>query len=114
MLQLATVKDSYGDFSSRATWNAPETRLMLAVLQDALIVFYRGLDTRDSEAIEAFREVDYWFRDRDFDNVFSFENICSALGISAGCVRDNLNDARRVVLGTGVAFARRPPSRLLR
>lgn len=111
---IADAKYNEGYFSSRTSGRAPEARLMLAVLQDALVVFYRGLDTKDPVILEAYREVDWWFRDRDFDPVFSFENVCSALGISADCVRNTLNDARRTVRASEPAGYRRPPNRSLR
>lgn len=81
--------------ASLALCSAPETRLMIAVLQDALATFQRGLDTSTRKEIEKFREVDRWFRGRDDDSPFSFENICGSLGLDAGCVRERLNDLRR-------------------
>jgi len=70
---------------------APETRLMLAVLQDALATFERGLSMTAGRDVESFREVDRWFRSRDYDSPFSFECICSTLEIDPRCVRDRLN-----------------------
>ena len=70
---------------------APESRLMLAVLQDALATFERDLYASEGRDIESFREVDRWFRSRDYDSPFSFECICSTLEIDPGCVRAWLN-----------------------
>lgn len=73
----------------------PESRLMLAVLQEALSTFQRGINTRVAKEIEAFREVDRWFRSRDYDWPFSFESICYCLHIDPSCVRAELNRLRR-------------------
>jgi hypothetical protein len=73
----------------------PEMRLMMAVLQEALSTFHRGLNPRMAKDLEAFREVDRWFRSRDYDWPFSFENICSCLHIAPSCVRSELNHLRR-------------------
>lgn len=67
---------------------------MLAVLQDALTTFQRGLHSTVREDIEKFREVDRWLRSRDYDGIFSFECICCTLGIDPGCLRAGLNEAR--------------------
>jgi hypothetical protein len=76
-------------------YHLPENRLMLAVLQEALSTFQRGIRSRVAKDIEAFREVDRWFRSREFDWPFSFECICSTLEIDPGCVREGLNRLRR-------------------
>jgi hypothetical protein len=73
----------------------PEMRLMLAVLQEALSTFQRGINTRIAKELEAWREVDHWFRSRDYDSPFSFESICSCLNIDPSCVRAELNQLRR-------------------
>jgi len=57
----------------RAT-DIPEKRLMFAVLLDAVI----HLQRRDSRGAA---EVAQWIREDDEDSVFSFRNICEALGI---------------------------------
>lgn len=75
---------------------SPEDRLMLAVLQDALATFQRGLRSSIREDIEQFREVDRWLRSRDFDGIFSFESICDSLGIDSALLRNRLNEARVV------------------
>ncbi len=73
----------------------PENRLMLAVLQEALGTFQRGVSSRVAKEVEAFREVDRWFRSSDYDWPFSFESICACLHIDPGFVRAGLNQIRR-------------------
>jgi hypothetical protein len=79
-----------GEWPLESHFDAPETRLLLAVLHDALGVFRRGLHSRDCKDREAFREVERWFRSRDYDWPFSFEGICLALRIDPGHVREGL------------------------
>ena len=78
--------------------NAPEARLMLAVLQDALATFQRGLRTSSCKELQAFREVDRWFRCRDADAPFSFESICGTLLLDPHGVREGLNRLQREAL----------------
>lgn len=73
---------------------APEARLLLAVLHDALETWQRGLRSRAGDDVKAFREVDRWFRSDDYDWPFSFENICSTIGVDADHVRDGLHRLR--------------------
>lgn len=88
-------------------YTSPEVGLMLAVLQDALATFQRGLHSADPLDVEKFREVDRWLRSRDYDWPFSFENICSTLRIDADFLRAGLNEIRRDVVGNR-AQARQP------
>ena|SRR5437870_4708532 len=73
-------------------------RLMLAILQDALATLQRGLTSKNPELFEMRREVDEWIRSRDGDWLFSFESICSTLGIDAEYLRGGLNEIRRDAL----------------
>lgn len=73
---------------------APELALMRAVLEDA-IHCYRGRARRrriDPRILQ--READYWFRLRDWDSAFSFNNVCDALGL-------DVESTRLAILGTG-------------
>lgn len=88
------LPDSLTDRTPYGPCDAPETRLLLAVLHDALGNFQRGLHSTSCRDLEAFREVDRWFRSSDYDWLFSFENICSTLGIDADHIRDGLNRLR--------------------
>lgn len=86
--------DSLADRTPLGPCDVPETRLLLAVLQDALGTFQRGLRTTSCKDVEAFREVDRWFRSDDYDWLFSFENICGTLHIDPDHIRDGLNRLR--------------------
>lgn len=82
-------------------YTAPENRLLLAVLQDALATFQRGLNTSERKELETFREVDQWFRNRSYDSPFAFESICCTFRIDSSCVRDVLNKLKRRSLMEG-------------
>jgi hypothetical protein len=94
----STPRRSLADRIPLEPCNAPETRLLLAVLHDALETFQRGLLTSDCKDREAFREVDRWFRSDDYDWPFSFENICGTLLIDPDHIRDGLNQLRIAAL----------------
>lgn len=79
------------------TANSPEKRLMFAVLLDAIAQLRRP-DTR--LAIEA----EEWFRDADDDGVFSFTNVCGALGFEPTMLANG-------ILGNESRIAGRAPLR---
>jgi len=70
----------------------PAESLMLAVLEDAVFCFQRNLfaQTRDKKAL--FQEAEDWILEEGSDWLFSFENICEALGINATYLRKGLMD----------------------
>lgn len=89
--QYGQIPDEWESFLQH---DAPERRLMMAVLEDALATFRRGLERSSCSEIQTFREVDLWFRSQESDSPFSFESICSALRIDPGYVRHGLNRIR--------------------
>jgi hypothetical protein len=64
----------------------PEKRLMLAVLEDAVLVYLRGLQLVPETAA--------WFDADDFDWPYSFANLCDALGLDRDAVRAALRRQR--------------------
>jgi hypothetical protein len=85
--------------------NTPETRLMLAVLEDALATFRRGINSLCPTERQCFREVEQWLRSSDNESPFAFECICWTLGMSPDYVRAGFYQVKRdAVLG------RRPSS----
>ena len=68
----------------------PENRLMLAVLEEALVTFQRGLNSPVPERRKRFFEVDRWVCEKDSDWPFSFENICMTLRIDPDYIRAGL------------------------
>ncbi len=77
-----------------------ETRLMAAVLADAIQVFLKHRHSRTPGGQILFRETETWILSRDRRWLLSFENVCDALHINAGCLRRALHalpDATRAL-----------------
>ena len=90
-------------FAPRCT-ELPEKRLMLAVLEDAVLTLRRHVGDRRARAQRLVREVEQWMEARNRDWLFSFENICAALNFNPSVMRRGL----RAMLGAGVAAAPLP------
>jgi len=72
-----------------------ETRLMVAVLADAIHCYLRDLDaTAVTQRIEL-AELQRWFNARDERNVFGFQNLCEVLEIDADRLRKSLRAEAR-------------------
>lgn len=80
------------------TTASPRNRLMLAVLEEALVTFQRGLVSRKAEQRQHFHEVDRWVRSVDTDWPFAFENICNCLRIDPDYIRAGLRRLKREAL----------------
>lgn len=68
----------------------PEKRLMLAVLEDAVACFQKYIFTGDGKGKVMFCEAEEWIMDENSDRLFSFDNICEALGLNPPYVREGL------------------------
>ena len=71
-----------------------ELKLLLAVLEDAIRCYLRNVNAPDGERRREFVEVRSWFEGgisgaRRAD-IFSFDNLCAALGIEPRCLLDRL------------------------
>ena len=66
---------------------APEKRLMLAMLEGALLDLQRSAVARTPRARRLADEVDTWFAADDEGWPCSFLNVCQALGLDASAVR---------------------------
>lgn len=64
-----------------------ESRLLLAVLKDALRAYLRNLDGRSERARSEFREACAWFSAGNQEGLFAYENVCEALGLEPGRLR---------------------------
>jgi len=69
---------------------APEHRLMIAVLQDAISCLEKYRFATDLEGRSLFEEVTQWVDARDHGWPYSFESICDFLNLDAGSVRRRL------------------------
>ena len=67
-----------------------EKRLMLAVLEEAVLCFQKGSFAGDRRRKSLFRDAEEWIMEENSDWPFSFENICEALGLNSAYLRQGL------------------------
>ena len=91
--RLITVQ--YLDTSRDKPHLEPEQSLMLAVLQDAVFCFQKNLFAPTNIKKALFQEAEDWILEKGCDWLFSFENICEALGINAKYLQKGLMDWKR-------------------
>lgn len=84
------LQAQYYDRLRRKFCLEPEKRLMMAVLDDAIVCFQKYLLARDSRGKKLFREAEEWILGEDSEWVFSFENICEVLELDPRYVRQGL------------------------
>jgi len=73
----------YADLVRRNHTLEGELKLLMAVLEDAIRCYLRNADAKDGERKREFIEVRNWFESTVAGpaGIFSFENLCEALGI---------------------------------
>jgi hypothetical protein len=76
----------------------PEIKLMFAILEDAVVCFYKYALARSRKKERLFREAEDWILEHDSDWIFSFENICSTLGLDPGYLRRGLTQSAEKLL----------------
>jgi hypothetical protein len=76
----------------------PETSLMLAVLEDAVACYQKYALAREGNGLELFRESEEWILQKDAQWLFSFDNICEALGMNPDYLRAGLIRWKRNLL----------------
>src|SRR2546427_4365343 len=84
----------YFETLRRKTLVEPEKRLMLAILEDGINCFQENLRAQDVRRSRLFQDAEAWIVELDGDWVFSFENVCEALGINPAYVRQGLLRSR--------------------
>ncbi len=92
---LATASVPLVDTEACDLTRDPSNRLMLAILEDALVTFQRGLNSPVPWQRRRFHEVDRWVASDDTDWPFSFENICTALMLDPGYIRSGLRKLKK-------------------
>lgn len=68
----------------------PERRLMLAVLEDAIICFQRYLNAKGGKEKKLHQDATAWIFDQNDMRAFSFESICAVCGLDPDYVRRGL------------------------
>lgn len=80
----------YVDLVRRNNVIEGELKLLLAVLEDAIRCYLRNANSEGGERRREFVEVRNWFEGRTtgagHTDIFSFENLCAALGIQPNCL----------------------------
>lgn len=84
------AKFKYLANSRRKTHVEPEKRLMLAVLGDGISCFQKNAAAPHPKGRALFREAKEWILDEDRLWLFSFENICDAVGFDPKYIREGL------------------------
>jgi hypothetical protein len=69
---------------------SPERKLMVAVLEEALIDYQRGSSAHGNNGKERFTEAEAWILETDAEWIFSFVNCCEVLGIDPDYLRQGL------------------------
>jgi hypothetical protein len=70
--------------------DTPEQRLMAAVLLDAIHCYRRHASSSDRTQRRLHRDAARWIGNRDTAWPYSFENVCSTLGLDASTIRRRL------------------------
>jgi hypothetical protein len=73
---------------------SPEKRLMLAVLEDAVMCFQKYALAQNGKGKRLFCEADDWILEENGDWLFSFENVCAAFGLDPNYIRQGLTRAK--------------------
>jgi hypothetical protein len=68
----------------------PEKRLLLAVLEEAVVTFQRYAMEHGRRGRRLFREAEEWMGSEELCWPCSFRNICDALGLDPGYLRQGL------------------------
>lgn len=84
------LPDQYFSGEARMPGLDGERRLMLAVLEDAVLVYQRYALSRDPEKRQECKDAREWIASHDTTWPFSFDNICNVLGIDPEYVRSGL------------------------
>jgi hypothetical protein len=70
---------------------APEKRLVLALLTEALATYRRCARARSGKGRRLFREAAHWFASDATDLPFAFVSVCDVLGLDPDAVRRSLD-----------------------
>jgi hypothetical protein len=85
-----TLGAQYFDSLRRKTELYPEKTLMLAVLEDGVQCFQDNIGATHTKGKQLFAETEEWIFGSDAEWLFSFENVCAALGLNPEYLRKGL------------------------
>jgi hypothetical protein len=105
------LSSHYFESLHRRTSLEPEKKLMLAVLEDGIRCFQDNVTAQSGTRRRLFEDAEEWILKQDRKWLFSFENICDALGINPTYMRRRLIQSKPKKLptrpGAGIWQARR-------
>ena len=84
------VPAQYFDDVRRKANSEPEKKLMLMILEEAVDCFQRYVFVRDAREKTLFAAAEQWLTEENGNWIFSFENVCDALGFNPSYVRQGL------------------------
>jgi hypothetical protein len=111
VIELVTERilpSQFDDLRRNTDAIAPEGRLMLAVLEDAVHIYQRCCRLQDARSRRLFRETDEWFTSNEATSPFSFLTICQVFGFDPDYLRAGL-ERWRSAHGTNAGGARAIP-----
>jgi hypothetical protein len=85
---LATAQ--FEDTIHRATPLEPEKKLLLAVLEDAVMCFQDNLFARERKKRQLFEETEEWIFTERSERLFAFEGLCHSLNLDPHYIRHGL------------------------
>lgn len=104
----SSLAQQYLDTFRRSEPLEPEKALLIALLEDAIDTYRKYSGARDREGKEQFREAEEWLLANDTDWIFSFNNVCGALGLDPDYVRRGVREISRKASDEAVIHRRRP------
>lgn len=84
------VPAQYFDNVRRKATSEPEKKLMLMILEEAVDCFQKYVFVRDAREKTLFAAAEQWLTEENDNWIFSFENVCDALGFNPSYVRQGL------------------------
>ncbi len=89
-----TPQQYYDMIANRRDHHDGETRLLFAVLEDAIRCFAIAKNSPARSSRREFEEVREWVNTRGDHDVFAFDSICAVFAIEPEALRDQLNAMR--------------------
>ena len=84
------VPTQYFETLRRAANLEPEKKLMLMILEEAVHCFQKYIFVHDARGKTLFVAAEQWITEENGNWIFSFENVCDALGFNPSYVRQGL------------------------
>jgi len=87
---IPNVDGVFVDRVWRTRARSGEQTLLLAILENAVHSYLKHRAAKDEKGKLNFREAEAWLWENDSEWIFSFENVCEGIGVSASYLRGEL------------------------